>query len=520
MTPAPAEQPPEGTAPAEQPPEGTAPAEQPPEGAAPADAVPDGPAPDDPALGEPPPEGRRRAEPVVVELEVGPVAHGGHCVARLPAGPDGAAGRVVFVRHALPGERVRAVLTEGGDPASTASYWRADAVEVLRASPDRVEPPCPWARASLGTRRCGGCDWQHAAPAAQHGLKAAVVVEQLSRLAGLDVEVVVEDVPASLGDAAADGDGDGDGAGLGWRTRVRYAVAPGGRAGLRVHRSHDVVPVDWCRIAHPRVREVPVTTAARWPGVASVEVVAPAVGEDRLVLLEPVGGRRVRVPSLPGAPSVAVRGAGPDDGVTRVSGRTWVAEEVELPGGPRTFRVTGSGFWQVHPGAPRALAAAVLEAAAAAAGGRARARFYGVGLLAAALAQAVGEDGRVVAVESDARANADARRNLRDLAQVRLVQGRVGPVLAGGLAGELGAGRADVVVLDPPRTGARRAVVAGVTALAPRVVVYVACDPAALARDVATFAEHGYVLEGLRAFDLFPMTHHVECVARLVPAPA
>ncbi len=499
------------------------------------DAVPDGPAPDHPALGEPPPEHPPAGQPdraVVVELEVGPVAHGGHCVARLPAGPGGSAGRVVFVRHALPGERVRAVVTEGGDPASTASYWRADAVEVLRASPDRVVPPCPWARAALGTRRCGGCDWQHADPAAQHGLKAAVVAEQMARLAGLDVDVVVEDVapppaprsappsaPPGDGDAAADADATG--AGLGWRTRVRYAVAPGGRAGLRAHRSHDVVPVDWCRIAHPRVRAVPVTTGARWPGVASVEVVAPAAGEDRLVLLEPVGGRRVRVPPLAGAPSVAVRGAGPEDAVTRVSGRTWVAEDVELPGGRRTFRVTGSGFWQVHPGAPRALAVAVLEAAAPAPGERALDLYAGVGLFAAALAQAVGEDGRVVAVESDARACADARRNLRDLARVAIVRGRVDAVLrAGSLPAELGAERADVVVLDPPRTGARRAVVARVAALAPRVVVYVACDPAALARDVATFAEHGYALDGLRAFDLFPMTHHVECVARLVPASA
>ncbi len=460
----------------------------------------------------------------LLELEVGAVAHGGHCVARLPAGPDGSGGRVVFVRHALPGERVRARVTDGGE---TAAFWRADAVEVLRASPHRVDPPCPWAGppAPPGAGGgCGGCDFQHVDVGAQRALKGAVVTEQLARLAGLEVAVEVE---------ALDGPGVDVGAGLGWRTRVQYAVGPAGRAGLRRHRSHEVVPIDWCRIASPEVREVAVPTAARWTGVAGVEVVAPARGRDRLVLLQPASPeRRVEVPALPHHPSVAVSGA---DGLVRVSGRTWVAQDVDLPGGPRTFRVTGSGFWQVHPGAPGALAAAVLDAARPEPGERAVDLYAGVGLFAAALAQAVGEDGRVASVESDARAASDARRNLRDLPQVRIVADRVdralrrpraargaagpaeGPVAGSAVGEAMGGERADVVVLDPPRTGAKGAVVAAVAALAPRVVVYVACDPAALARDVATFSAHGYVLDGLRAFDLFPHTQHVECVARLVP---
>ena len=168
------------------------------------------------------------------EVEVGPVAHGGHCVSRHD-------GRVVFVRHALPGERVRVTVTEGhgGSP-----YWRADAVEVLAASPDRVAPPCPWA----GPGRCGGCDWQHASLAAQRALKAAVVQEQLSRLAGIDRDVTVEPVP-------------GDDGGLGWRTRVQYAVDDDGTAGLRRHRSHEVVHLDSCRIAHPLVESAGVDPA-------------------------------------------------------------------------------------------------------------------------------------------------------------------------------------------------------------------------------------------------------------------
>lgn len=421
-----------------------------------------------------------------IELEVGPVAHGGHCVARHE-------GRVVFVRHALPGERVLAEVTDGGDDAS---FWRADAVEVLEASPDRVEPPCPWA----GPGRCGGCDWQHAALPAQRALKADVVREQLQRLGGVEVEVEVEPVPVPGHDADD---------GLRWRTRVRYAVDRSARAGLRAHRSHRVVPVDVCRIATTEVAEVPVTSS-RWPGVASVEVAASGAGE-RAVVLEAAGRRRPAVPDLPDGTSVVVSREGADP--ERVRGRTWLGEPVVLPDGDATFRVGAAGFWQVHPGAGAALAAAVIEAADPRPGETALDLYAGVGLLTLPLAVRVGPSGTVVSVESDARAVRDARRNLHEHPQVRIEQGRTERVLEG-LVDELGS--ADVVVLDPPRSGAGRAVVDQVVALSPRVVVYVACDPAALGRDVRLLAERGYRLDGLRAFDLFPMTHHVECVARFV----
>ena len=161
------------------------------------------------------------------DVVVEPVAHGGHCVARVHA-TDGP-GRVVFVRHALPGERVVVEITEGTDGDR---FWRGDTVEVPEPSPDRVDPPCPYA----GPDRCGGCDFQHVTLARQRSLKADVVREQLSRLAGLDVDVTVEAVP-------------GDHDGLRWRTRQRFVDLPGGRRGMRKHRSHEVVEVDDCLIA-------------------------------------------------------------------------------------------------------------------------------------------------------------------------------------------------------------------------------------------------------------------------------
>ena len=124
----------------------------------------------------------------------------------------------------------------------------------------------------------------------------------------------------------------------------------------------------------------------------------------------------------------------------------------------------------------------------------------------------------MLAVEGSARSVADARRSLHDLPQVRLERGRVDAVLKHLATGTASGGvPVDLVVLDPPRTGAGRRVVEQVAAMAPRAIAYVACDPAALARDVAWFGDRGYVLDELRAFDIFPMTHHVECVARLVP---
>ena len=188
----------------------------------------------------------------VLELTAGEVVHGGWCVSR-----QDDTGWVVFVRHALPGERVRAEVTQ-----ATARFARADAVEILRPSADRVPAPCRYARPG----GCGGCDWQHASLTAQREFKAAVIRQQLSRIGGLDREVEVQAI-------------DGDDGGLGWRTVVTFATDGNGRAGLHRHRSHEVVDIDRCLIAHPLVTAAGVT-GMRWPRAKSVEVAAvPATGE-------------------------------------------------------------------------------------------------------------------------------------------------------------------------------------------------------------------------------------------------
>ncbi len=417
------------------------------------------------------------------EVRVERVAHGGFCVARHE-------GRAVFVRHALPGELVVAEVTDGHERDR---YLRADAVEILEPSADRVEAPCRYARPGA----CGGCDWQHATPEAQRRLKAEVVEEQLRRLAGIERTVRVEEAPGTPD-------------GLGWRTRVQFAVDAEGRAGLRRSRSHEVVPVSACAIASPGVEEVGIERRT-WPGVAGIEVIAAAGSSDRAVVVTPLPKPEGRMPIVELDVPVSVLRGDREGAAARVHGRAQVREVAA----GRTWKVSGSGFWQVHPAAADVLSQAVLEAVQARPGDTAMDLYCGVGLFAAGLAEAVGADGEVVAVESDKGAVEDALANLAGYDQVVIWwRSRVERAIADAPKGF----EAEVVVLDPPRAGAGKKVVAGIAGLRPRAVAYVACDPAALARDLAYFAEQGYELDTLRAFDLFPMTHHVECVARLVPS--
>ncbi|MFF3755445.1 class I SAM-dependent RNA methyltransferase [Streptomyces sp. NPDC002018] len=424
------------------------------------------------------------------EVEVGPVAHGGHCVARTDEG------RVLFVRHALPGERARVRVTEGDEDAR---FLRADAVEIIDASKDRVEAPCPYA----GPGRCGGCDWQHAKPGAQRRLKGEVIAEQLLRLAGLTPEEAGWDgtVMPAPGDKLPTGEVPA------WRSRVQYAVDENGRAGLRRHRSHEVEPVDHCMIAAEGVSELGVERR-EWPQIATVEAIAASGSGDRQVILTPREGGRLPLVELDKPVSV-LRVEEHDGGVHRVHGRAFVRERAD----GRTYRVGMGGFWQVHPQAPQLLVEAVMQGLMPRKGETALDLYCGVGLFAGAIAERVGETGAVLGIESGKRAVEDARHNLQSLPRVRVEQGKVDQVLPRTRITET-----DLIVLDPPRAGAGKQTVKHLTTLGARRIAYVACDPAALARDLAYFREGGYRPRTLRAFDLFPMTHHVECVAILEPA--
>jgi tRNA/tmRNA/rRNA uracil-C5-methylase (TrmA/RlmC/RlmD family) len=412
-----------------------------------------------------------------VEVTTQDVAQGGWCVARPPGLP------VLFVRHALPGERVVARVTE-----VTSRFARADAIEIREPSPDRVAAPCPYAHPG----GCGGCDWQHASLPAQRALKAAVIGQQLRRVAGIDRDVTVEPMP---------GDETGGQPGLGWRTRVQFAVRDDGAAGLRKHRSHEVVAIDDCLIAHPGIRDLGIPHRA-WPDTTAVEAIVGA--GDRAVIVTPAGsGPPAETPAVP-AESLLSRHR---RRLTPLKGSGFLTQRAA----GRAWRVSAGAFWQVHPAAADTLTEAVLAALEPKPGDTVLDLYCGAGLFAGAVAVKVGSDGAVIGIEEDPAAVRDARHNLRDTPWAQVRKGDVARVLR-----QRGLPRARLVVADPPRAGLAREVtgyLAGGSG-AER-FCYVSCDPATLARDLGLLLAAGWRLDELRAFDAFPMTHHVECVAAL-----
>jgi tRNA/tmRNA/rRNA uracil-C5-methylase (TrmA/RlmC/RlmD family) len=376
---------------------------------------------------------------------------------------------VVFVRHALPGESVRARITE----ARPGSFCRADAIEIVTPAAGRVEAPC----VHFHPGGCGGCDFQHASPELQRSLKTTVLREQLQRLAKVDL-------PADAAVQPLPGDG------FGWRTRVRWGLALQDGApvlGPRVQRSAALVPVG---------PEAPCLIAS--PGLSTLAVdVATQLGPD----LTPEDAFEM-VLTMAEDGSEHVTEAGADDADV-------VWETVK----GRRFAVAADGFWQAHPAAATTYVDTVMDLLPDdLTGGTAWDLYGGVGLFTAFLAEAVGVTGSVASVELDRTATALARHNLLEFPQAVVKSGMVEKVV-GTLPGPV-----DAIVLDPPRTGAGKKVCDAIAGRKPRVVVYVSCDPAALARDTAFLAAGGYRLDTVRAFDAYPQTHHLEAIARFVPA--
>jgi tRNA/tmRNA/rRNA uracil-C5-methylase (TrmA/RlmC/RlmD family) len=458
-----------------------------------------------------------QAAAVELVLDVGPVAHGGHCVARHE-------GRVIFVRHGIPGEKVRARLTDAGE---SAKFWRADVVEVLEASPDRADHF--WHAADSlrswqhGHPPVGGAEFGHISLARQRGLKSAVLAEQLRRLADVervpgvpDMDRLVEAVAGSGPEAGSGLDATYDaGTGLGWRTRASFSVTAGGKLGMHAHRSDYIIAVREMPLASDRINRLRLWDFD-FQGIERVEVAAPSNGSRPLVLLAPSPGtspKRLNAVAAQLPDDVSVASFDPlTEEVRQLRGRTWVQESAA----GHDYRVTGAGFWQIHRDAPGTLVGAVTEflhdGGFLAPGSVVADLYAGAGLFTAPLADAVGQTGSVLSVEDAPGTSRDARKNLHEAPQVEIVQGRVERVL------RQKPRNFDALVLDPPRAGAGKAVVSQLVAAGPRAVAYVSCDPASFARDVGYFQQSGWALAGLRAFDLYPHTHHLETVALLTPA--
>jgi 23S rRNA (uracil1939-C5)-methyltransferase len=389
--------------------------------------------------------------PELIELRPTAMAAGGEAVAREPSG------RVVFVRGALPGEAVVARIVE-----ERGRYARAIVQRVDDASPSRVEPPCPYVAAG-----CGGCSWQHIAPAEQRALKRQIATDALTRAGGVAGAAVV------------------DGPGLhteGFRTTVRLAVTDG-RAGYRRLRSHEVVPVDACLVAHPALASL--IADARFPGADEVVLRCSAATGERLVRVLPEDAAAAA--DLP--PDVL---RDPD---------AWLTEEVA----GRPLRVSARSFFQTRPDGAAALVATVAQAAGDDADrGTVVDAYAGVGLFSACLPVT----GRVVAVESSASSCRDAKVNLahRDAVVIRVDVARWRPEPAA------------LVIADPPRTGLGATAADRLARTDAARIVLVSCDPASMGRDVALLNSHGYRHLQTTIVDLFPHTPHLEAVTALVRA--
>ncbi|WP_203580605.1 class I SAM-dependent RNA methyltransferase [Microbacterium hibisci] len=448
----------------------------------------------------------------ILDLDITGVAHGGVFVARHE-------GRVVFVPDTIPGERVRVRLTD----TAKKSFWRAETLEVLEASPHRQLHV--WRQADVDVppeQRPGGADFGHISLAHQRRLKLEVLLDALHRFGGIEVPAAtISEAAPTLSDELEPLDEETVD-GTGWRTRVSLHVDAEGNVGQYAARSHRVVPLEDLPLATAEVERAALELRGGEPG--RIDLVQPADGRVRVLPRPqtsrpavPRGGRGRPAPGRrPGRP--AGKAPAPEVVVERVDGRD--------------FQVDAGGFWQVHRLAAHTLTAAVAAALRGQAGDGPAVDpdawhldlYGGVGLFAATLGDLGGPSTRVTSVESDARATDHAGENLAEWVGARAETGRVDRWLAR-LAAEASATERErlsrgVVLLDPPRSGAGREVVESIVSLSPATVAYVACDPVALARDIATFRTGGYEVARVDALDLFPSSHHVEAVAVLTRSAA
>ncbi|MDO5646111.1 MAG: class I SAM-dependent RNA methyltransferase [Dermabacter sp.] len=443
-----------------------------------------------------PTAGAGHAQPVddpaaLITVTIDKPAHGGVFVARH-------AGRVVFVRGATPGETVVARLLPESD--ASARFWRAEAIEVIEPGPDRV--PSVWPESGAGG--VGGADFAHVQLEAQRRIKTEVVQELLAR-AGVST-FPIEDVQV---EPAAD-----DHTGLGWRTRVRFA-ASGGTVGMRGWRSHEIHPVGDNPLAHETIRALGLESWSAPAAVSAIDAVAPSVGEAALIVRasEELTLEQLELPAAADEASVLVV---TERSVSVLRGSPTVTEVV----GDEVFEVSAGGFWQVHTEAPRLLSEAVMSAARPQPGEVAWDLYGGAGLFSRPLAIAVGPTGRLVSVEGSASASTDAAANLAALPQATAVRSDVADFVARPESVLRGVGSPACVVMDPPRAGVGEQTMARLCRAVSRVMVYVSCEPSTLARDLVVAEKNGWRVADLRAFDLFPHTHHVECVVRLEPGDA
>jgi 23S rRNA (uracil1939-C5)-methyltransferase len=418
-----------------------------------------------------------------VKLRLDGIAHGGEAFGRDH-------GRVIFVPFALPGERVRVELVE-----EKPRWARARLLEVLEGSPDRVDPPCPY----FGPEKCGGCQWQHIAYERQVRLKQEILTDQLRRL-GHIVDPPVADIIVLAGPMVADrGASEVDVLAFRYRNQTRFAIGADGRLGYGRTFAPDVIPVDRCLLLHERLDDLHGALDIVWPSLTGVTLRAGISTGQALVVFETASEEQPELEiNLPAACAVQTR-----HGIQPLVGEPWLEEQVA----GRLYRVSAESFFHPNTIGAEALVEVVASYLDPRADDCLLDSYCGIGLFALSLVESVGQ---IIGIESSPAACEDFAYNAGALDNISLHEGAVENVLP--ILREQGQ-RVDLVVLDPPRSGAGSEVADRLAGVAPRRIVYISDDPAALARDSVHLAAVGYHLAEVQPIDMLPQTSHVESVS-------
>ncbi|MCD6285036.1 MAG: 23S rRNA (uracil(1939)-C(5))-methyltransferase RlmD [Anaerolineae bacterium] len=405
-----------------------------------------------------------------ITLKLDSMAHGGDAIGRHK-------GRAIFVPYAIPGEQVRAEITD-----DRKRYARARLIEVLEPSPARVEPRCPY----FGYSKCGGCQWQHIDTTVQARMKGLVTVDQLQRIGKFESPPVFEPIPNEVG--------------WEYRNHALFRVDPDGRLGFLAARSHNVYPIKDCLILHPLLSQLFQSLDMVYPELEWLELRAGTATGSLMLLLQ---AREEESPSLEVDFPVSIVQIRHDDAVAPLVGLDYILEHVH----DREFRISATSFFQVNSAQAAQLVNIVMGALDLKGHEHVVDAYCGVGLFTAFIAE---EASSVTGIEVNPPAVADARHNLAHLDNVTLLEGTVLTMIH-----EVSR-KIHAVLVDPPRTGLEPEVVDALAEHSPERIVYVSCDPATLARDCSRLVKYGYSLEWVQPVDLFPQTYHIENVALLV----
>ena len=378
----------------------------------------------------------------LITLEIGPVAHGGHFIARHN-------GRVIFVRHAITGEKAVVRIT-----SVTSKLAHGDAIEILSSSQDRVSSQCIYA----GPSGCGGCDFQHISIEAQRIFKKFIIQDQFKRIAKIDIEPELIHVEPENG--------------LHWRTRFDFSISKNGKAGFFSYKTKEVCEIDKCMIAVEKINGSDLFQR-KWKGKERVEVSVSSIDE------------------------MNIRRAG-----RSISGPSQLHQIVEN----EQLIISPDSFWQSHLNAPQALVKLVMQYMDLKPGDKVCDLYGGSGLFTSPILKRIQEIGVVHLVENNRRSIKDAKKIFRKNRNVIIHAGKVEEKLSN-------IEDVDVILLDPPRNGAGKKVINEIISKKPKSIIYVSCDPASLARDTKLLIETSFSLDKITGVDLFPMTHHIECVS-------